>query len=162
MSKRACFLDRDGVINQERKDYVKNLDEFKVLNGVTEAIRLLKENNLVVIVVTNQSAINRGLLSVRTLHNIHNYLQNYLRKYKTFVDGFYFCPHLPSEECNCRKPKAGMLIQAAKEHDIDLKKSFFIGNEIADIQAASNAGCKGILIKEGQTLLQTVLSIYRE
>ena len=153
---KAVFLDRDGVINEERKDYVKNLDEFIILKGVSKAIKLLKEKNFLVIIVTNQSPVNRKLLTENQLNEIHNYLQVNLRKDHTTCDAIYYCPHKPEENCKCRKPKPGLLLRAAEEHSIDMKNSFLIGDSMTDIKAADTAGCKGILLKENESLLEIV------
>ena len=151
---KAIFLDRDGVINEERKDYVKNLDEFIILKGVSKAIKLLKEKNFLVIIITNQSAINRKLLTNNGLNEIHNHLQDVLKNDDTSYDAIYYCPHKPEENCKCRKPKPGLLLRAAEEHSIDMENSFLIGDSMTDIEAADAAGCKGILLKENQSLLQ--------
>ena len=152
----AIFLDRDGVINQERKDYVKNLNEFKIFSGVAEAIDLLRKKNFLIIIITNQSAINRKLLDINTLENIHIFFQEYLKKNNTSVDAIYYCPHLPEENCSCRKPKPGLILNAAKDLKIDLKKSWMIGDSQKDIEAASNAGCNSILLKSNQNLLDVI------
>ena len=152
---RAVFLDRDGVINKERKDYVKNIEEFEIFNGVSKAIKILKEKNFLVIIITNQSAINRNLLTKDKLDEIHNHLQEILKNDNTSFDAIYYCPHKPEENCDCRKPKPGLLLRAAKDHKIDLKNSFFIGDSITDIEAANAAGCNGILL-ENNSLLEKV------
>jgi|TARA_B100000745_G_scaffold279681_1_gene211345 D-glycero-D-manno-heptose 1,7-bisphosphate phosphatase len=154
--KKAVFLDRDGVINKERKDYVKSIEEFQILNNIPKSIKMLKEKGFLVIVITNQSAINRGLITIETLNEIHNYLQNFLKENNTSIDDFYFCPHRPDENCKCRKPNPGMLIKAAQEHNIDMNQSFMIGNSLTDIQAAQKSGCKGILLNQNQALLELV------
>ena len=115
-----------------------------------------KEKGFLVIVITNQSAINRGLITIETLNEIHNYLQNFLKENNTSIDDFYFCPHRPDENCKCRKPNPGMLIKAAQEHNIDMNQSFMIGNSLTDIQAAQKSGCKGILLNQNQALLELV------
>ena len=153
---KAIFLDRDGVINKERKDYVKSIEEFQILDGVPESIKMLKEKGFVVIVITNQSAINRGLVTIETLNEIHNHLQKILKDNNTSIDDFYFCPHIPDENCQCRKPNPGMLIKAVQDHDIDMNQSFMIGNSLTDIQAAQKSGCKGILLNQNQALLELV------
>ena len=117
---------------------------------------MLKEKGFLVIVITNQSAINRGLITIETLNEIHNYLQNFLKENNTSIDDFYFCPHRPDENCKCRKPNPGMLIKAAQEHNIDMNQSFMIGNSLTDIQAAQKSGCKGILLNQNQALLELV------
>ena len=142
---KAIFLDRDGVINQERKDYVKKLDEFIILDKTSDAINIIKNHGFLVIIITNQSPINRKLLSVETLNKIHEKLQSYLERYDTSFDGVYFCPHTPSENCECRKPKPGLIIQAVTDFKIDLSQSYMIGDSKTDLQAARNAGCNGIL-----------------
>ena len=153
---KAIFLDRDGVINQERKDYVK----FRILDKTSDAINIIKNNGFLVIIITNQSAINRKLLSVETLNKIHEKLQSYLEKYDTSFDGVYFCPHTPSENCECRKPKPGLILQAVTDFQIDLSESYMVGDSETDIQAARNAGCKGILLKKDQTLLEVVVGLF--
>ena len=157
---KAIFLDRDGVINQERKDYVKKLDEFRIIDKTSDAINIIKNNGFLVIIITNQSAINRKLLSVETLNKIHEKLQSYLEKYGTSFDGVYFCPHTPSENCECRKPKPGLILQAVNDFQIDLAESYMIGDSETDIQTARNAGCKGILLKKDQTLLEVVVDLF--
>lgn len=153
---RAVFLDRDGVINQERKDYVKNLKEFVIIEGIADAIKILRANNFLVIVITNQSAISRNLLSADMLNNIHKYLQDYLKKHNTSIDAIYYCPHMPEDNCSCRKPKPGLLLQAAQDFDIDLKNSWMIGNSVIDVKAAEAAGCNSILLEKDQNILQIV------
>jgi len=153
LTSKAIFLDRDGVINKERKDYVKNIKEFEINNGVAESIKFFKQHNYLLIIITNQSAIHRNLLSVSTLDEIHLHLKKYLKKNDTHLDAIYFCPHIPEENCACRKPKPGMLLQAAKDFDIDLKESWFIGDRQSDMDAAKSAGCRFYLLESGQNLL---------
>ena len=157
---KAIFLDRDGVINQERKDYVKKLDEFIILDKTSDAINIIKNHGFLVIIITNQSPINRKLLSVETLNKIHEKLQSYLERYDTSFDGVYFCPHTPSENCECRKPKPGLILQAVIDFQIDLSESYMIRNSETDVHAAKNAGCKGILLKKDQTLLEVVVDLF--
>lgn len=153
---KAIFLDRDGVINQERKDYVKNLEEFKIFENVADAISLLKKENFLIVIITNQSAINRKLLSKKNLENIHGFLKKYLEKNNTSIDAIYYCPHTPEENCSCRKPKPGLLLKASLDLDIDLKNSWMIGDSKTDIEAAKAAGCNSILLKENEKLFDIV------
>jgi D-glycero-D-manno-heptose 1,7-bisphosphate phosphatase len=153
---KAIFLDRDGVINQERKDYVKNLEEFKIFDNVADAISLLKKENFLVVVITNQSAINRKLLSIENLEKIHEFLKKYLKKNNTSLDGIYYCPHTPDECCACRKPKPGLLLKAASDLNIDLNNSWMIGDSKTDIDAAKTAGCNSILLKKNEKLFDIV------
>ena len=159
MSRIAIFLDRDGVVNQERKDYVKSISEFKIFESVPSAINLLKKNGFLIILVTNQSAINRGLITTDILNEIHDYLQDYLSKYNATIDAIYFCPHKPDENCDCRKPKPGLILKAAKELDIDLTQSWFIGDSQSDIDAAKIVGCKSFLVDEKRNLNEAVQEI---
>ena len=156
MNRKTIFLDRDGVINEEKKDYVKNLKEFKIIDGSLQAIELLKKNNFRVVVITNQSAINRGLLSVEKLNEIHDFLKSKLLELNTTLDGIYFCPHTPNENCMCRKPKPGLFEQAISELDINIKDSLMIGDSQTDIDAANKIGCKSILLNKNQNLLKVV------
>ena len=157
---KAIFLDRDGVINQERKDYVKNIEEFIIFENVSDAISLIKNHNFLVILITNQSAVNRKLLTIENLDKIHEKLQNYLKMHNTSFDHVYFCPHMPKENCNCRKPKPGLIIQAKNDFKIDLSQSFMIGDSQTDVEAAESVGCKGILLKQNQTLLESVVDLF--
>jgi D,D-heptose 1,7-bisphosphate phosphatase len=156
MNRKTIFLDRDGVINEEKKDYVKNLKEFKIIDGSLQAIKLLKKNNFRVVIITNQSAINRGLLSIEKLNEIHDFLKSKLLDLDTTLDGIYFCPHTPNENCMCRKPKPGLLQQAISELDINVKDSLMIGDSQTDIDAANKIGCKSILLNKNQNLLKVV------
>ena len=153
---KAIFLDRDGVINQERKDYVKNLEEFKIFDDVADAISLLKKENFLVVIITNQSAINQNLLTIENLNKIHKFLKKYLKKYGTYIDAIYYCPHTPKENCSCRKPKPGLLLQAASDLNINLKNSWMIGDSKKDIDAAKAVGCNSILLKQDQKLFDVV------
>ncbi|RLB04107.1 MAG: D-glycero-beta-D-manno-heptose-1,7-bisphosphate 7-phosphatase [Deltaproteobacteria bacterium] len=146
---RAVFLDRDGVINEKppEGDYVKSWEEFEFLPGVAEALRELKDRGFLVFVVTNQRGIARGLMTVEDLELIHKKMREELGKAGAAIDGIYYCPHDVKEHCICRKPKPGLLFRAAKEHDVDLQKSWMIGDSEADILAGKNAGCFTILIK---------------
>jgi D-glycero-D-manno-heptose 1,7-bisphosphate phosphatase len=155
--KKVIFLDRDGVINKERKDYVKSIEEFQILNNIPKAIKMLKGKGFLVIVISNQSAINRGLMTIKTLNEIHDHLQKILKEKDTSIDDFYFCPHRPDENCKCRKPNPEMLLRAAQKYDIDMNQSFMIGDSLTDIQAAQKAGCQGILLNSNQTLLELVI-----
>ena len=156
MKNKAVFLDRDGVINEKRNDYVKNIDEFKIFSGVGDAIKLLRDKGYLVIIITNQSAIGRKIISEKKLDEIHTELKNYLNQHDTYVDSIYYCPHTPEENCSCRKPKPGLLIKATSDFDIDLEKSYFIGDSESDLNAAKEARCKGILLENDQTLLEIV------
>lgn len=155
----AVFLDRDGVINYNRGDYVKNIKEFKIIPNVPRAIRLLNLANIKTVIVTNQSAINRGLLSIKVLDKIHSFLKDELQKYDAKVDAIYFCPHKPEDNCDCRKPKSGMILQASKDLGINCSNSLLIGDGESDMLAAKNVGMESILIQTNGDLLEIIESI---
>ena len=156
MKNKAVFLDRDGVINKKRIDHVKSVDEFKIFSNVGDAIKLLRDKGYLVIIITNQSVIGRNIISEKKLDEIHIELKNYLKQSNTYVDSIYYCPHIPEQNCDCRKPKPGLIFEACQDFDIDLKNSYFIGDSISDLDAAENAGCKGILLKQHQNLFELV------
>jgi histidinol-phosphate phosphatase family protein len=144
---RAIFFDRDGVINKKAKehDYIKNWGEFEFLPNVAEIIKKLNKNFLVII-VSNQRGIGRGLMTVNDLNDIHEKMKEELSKKGAKIDGIYFCPHTDEENCACRKPMPGMLLRAAKDFNINLSQSYMVGDSSSDVQAGKNAGCKTILI----------------
>ena len=150
---RAVFLDRDGVINRKlENDYVKSWNEFQFLPGVIEAIKAINERGYLVIVVTNQRGIAKGLMTEKDLEEIHRRILKELKKHvedpvrgSAHIDDIFYCPHDISDNCNCRKPKPGMLIQAQKKWDIDFAQSYIIGDSNSDIEAGQRVGCRGIL-----------------
>lgn len=157
---RAVFLDRDGTINKY-VGFLRNIDEFELLDGVAEAIKKINASGYLAIVVTNQPVIARGEVSFEELQEIHNKMETLLGEQGAYVDAIYFCPHHPHKgyagerpelkiDCECRKPKPGMLIQAAKDFNIDLKNSWMIGDGENDILAGKNAGCHTALIQSEQ------------
>ena len=149
---KTVFLDRDGVINKEKSDYIKSISELEIFPDVAKNIELLKNAGFLVVVITNQSAINRGLITHEMVNQIHVSIQNYLKANGTCVDGFFYCPHKPDENCNCRKPKSGLLHQAILELNIDLNSSWMIGDSNSDIEAAISIGCKAIKIDNNFSL----------
>jgi histidinol-phosphate phosphatase family protein len=160
-TRRAVFLDRDGVINKERSDYVKNKDELEIFSDTAEAIIQLKRHGFLVVVITNQSAVNRGLTNHYNVNDIHLAIQNHLSKYSTSIDAFYYCPHRPDENCDCRKPKSGLLLRASKELKIDLVSSWMIGDNDSDVIAANSVGCKALKIGPNFVLQNAVQSILK-
>ncbi|MDI6726916.1 MAG: D-glycero-beta-D-manno-heptose 1,7-bisphosphate 7-phosphatase [Smithellaceae bacterium] len=154
----AVFLDRDGTINEE-VGYLDRLDKLKLLPNVPEAVRLINEMGFKAIVVTNQSGVARGLYEESLVDEVHRQIGDALKETGAVIDGFYYCPHHPEEGrlpyrkvCSCRKPEAGMLFQAAREFNVDLGKSYMIGDTARDMEAAAAAGVKGILVKTGYGL----------
>jgi D-glycero-D-manno-heptose 1,7-bisphosphate phosphatase len=151
---RAVFLDRDGVINEDRDDYVKSWKEFIWIKGAKKAIKELNEANLLVIVVTNQSPVGRGIISSDVVKSIHEKIQGELKEMGAWIDAFYYCPALPEEGSPFRKPQPGMILQAQKEHHIELGNSYVIGDSISDIDAGLKTGCKTILVLTGKGKVQ--------
>ena len=156
---KTVFLDRDGVINKERSDYIKSISELEIFPNVAKNIELLKNAGFLVVVITNQSVINRGLITHETVDQIHDSIQNYLKTNGTSVDRFFYCPHKPNENCNCRKPKPGLLHQAILELDIDPESSWMIGDNDSDIEASTSIGCKAIKIDNNFSLGKAVRKI---
>lgn len=151
---KAVFLDRDGVINKKlpEHNYIKKWEEFKFLPNIAEAIRELNKKFLV-IVTSNQRGVGRGMMAIEDLEDIHIKMKKALQKQNARIDGIYFCPHNYKDNCNCRKPKPGMLFKAAKHFGIDLSQSYIIGDSSVDIQAGKRVGCRTILISNHKDYL---------
>lgn len=156
MIRKAVFLDRDGVINKNKDDYVKNISELEIFPNMFESIKKLKKLGFFVFVITNQSAINRGLTTHENINKIHQTIQEYLKAHDTLIDAFYYCPHTPEDQCICRKPKPGLILQATKEFNINLKYSWMIGDRDSDIKSAELAGCNSIKIQHNVRLRDAV------
>ena len=153
---KAIFLDRDGTINKY-VGFLRKEGEFELLPGVTEAVKKINESGYLAIVVTNQPVIARGEVTYSQLENIHNKMETLLGKEGAYLDGIYFCPHHPHSgyegevkelkiECDCRKPKPGMLLKAAEDLNIDLSQSYMVGDGENDIKAGKAAECKTVLL----------------
>jgi D-glycero-D-manno-heptose 1,7-bisphosphate phosphatase len=151
----AVFLDRDGTINEEM-GYINHPDRFIIFPFVAESIRIFNALKLKVIIITNQSGVARGYFSEQLLKNIHKTLMQKMVDAHAIIDAIYYCPHHPSEgnepyrkECQCRKPKPGMVMQAVKEHEIALSKSFMIGDRFRDLQFGRTLGLTTALVLTG-------------
>jgi len=158
MKKPALFMDRDGTIN-EQMGYINHMSRFLVLPRVPEAVRLLNQNHILAIVVSNQSGVARGYHPIDLVHQVHDHLQKTLKKEGAFMDGIYFCPHHPrgcipeyAKACSCRKPETGLIDQARESFDIDLANSYVVGDRYSDMEMAHRAGMRGILVKTGYGL----------
>ena len=159
MAKIAVFLDRDGVINQDT-GYVSCIDDFHFIDGAIEALQLLKKKGYSLVVVTNQSGIARGYYSEEQFMQLTEWMDWSLADRDVDLDGIYYCPHHLTageapyrQECNCRKPAPGMLLDAARELDIDLAASYMVGDKAADMQAARAAGVgHKILVRTGKAV----------
>ena len=159
-SQKAIFLDRDGTINKY-VGFLRDIDEFELIPGVAEAIKKINASGYLAIVITNQPVIARGEVTVPELQQIHNKMETLLGAEGAYLDALYYCPHHPHKgyegeipelkiDCDCRKPKPGMLVKAAEDFTIDLSASWMIGDGENDIKAGLAAGCKTALIGEGE------------
>lgn len=156
---RAIFLDRDGTMNVS-KGFISNADDLELIPGTIEAIKAINKSGALAIVITNQPVIARGECSFDELHNIHNKLKTLLGEKGAFVDDIFYCPHHPDKgfegevpelkfDCDCRKPKTGMIDEAVKKYNIDLSKSYMVGDSTMDLELARNAGVKSVLVDTG-------------
>ena len=153
---KVVFLDRDGVLNKNKDDYVKHISELEIFPFISESIKKLQSVGFKIIVITNQSAINRGLITEKHLNEIHEKIQSFLIQHNAKIDYFYYCPHTPTENCSCRKPKSGLLLKAIDDFSIDVNNSWFIGDRDSDIQAGESVGCKTLKIQNNFNLEKAV------
>jgi len=151
--KKAAFLDRDGVINRKAPagEYITRWEDLEILPGVPEAIILLTQAGYSVLAVSNQRCVAKGLLSLSELESIHERLSKELETKGATITRVYYCPHDDQTPCGCRKPAPGMLLAAASDHGIDLRKSWMIGDSDIDIEAGRNARCKTVKIGDVNT-----------
>ena len=159
---KSIFLDRDGVLNKNKDDYVKNISELEIFPYISEPIKKLQSAGFKIIVITNQSAINIGLITKKHLNEIHEKIQSFLIQHNTKIDYFYYCPHTPAENCSCRKPKTGLLLKAIDDFSIDVNNSWFVGDRDSDIQAGQSVGCKTFKIHDNITLENAVDLILKD
>ena len=168
---KAVFLDRDGTINKY-VGFLRKLDDFELLDGVSKAIKMINESGYLAIVVTNQPVVARGEVTVDELDVIHKKMETLLGQDGAYIDGLYICPHHPDSgfdgeikelkiECECRKPKPGMILKAAKDFNIDLSNSYMIGDSENDIKAGMAAGCKTRKVDEDNSLLSIINEIFK-
>ncbi len=151
--KKTVFIDRDGVINKDSSDYIKNCDEFEFIPGSLAAFKRLHQEGYDAIVITNQSVIGRQMVTHEGLDAIFNKLKKGVEDIGGKVKDIFFCPHSPDERCKCRKPLPGMILEAQKRYNINLDDSYMIGDSTKDIECAKNAGCGfSVLVKTGNGL----------
>ena len=155
--RRAAFLDRDGTVIVERQGFLVAPHQIRLINGAGEAIRALNDAGLAVVILTNQSAVARGLLDEATLGRIHSELRRRLRRQGARVDAIYYCPHHPSEgrgqylrDCQCRKPRRGMLKRATRELGLTLRGSFLVGDDLRDLLLTENSPIRPVLVTTGK------------
>jgi len=153
------FLDRDGTLNTEL-GYLDDPARLRLLPGAAEAIGLLNRRGILAIVVSNQSGVGRGYFTHDAVAAIHERLGDQLEAASVHLDGIYYCPHEPRFGCECRKPNPGMLLRAAADHGIDLRRSFIVGDKATDLEAGHRAGCRaiGVLTGYGYQLLHQAVS----
>ncbi len=144
----AVFLDRDGTLI-EQFDEITDFSQMRILRGVPEGIRLLNKSRFLVIVVTNQPVIGKGLVTKKKVDEMHMALSAQLKEEGAFIDAFYVCPHRYGENCACRKPNLGLIEAAIQEHGIDVPSSFFVGDDMRDIETGRRAKMKTILVETG-------------
>lgn len=171
--KQKCiFLDRDGTLNVY-KGFLTDIEELELVPGAAEAVKCINSSEYLAIVITNQPVIARGECSLEELEEIHNKLETLLGKEGAYIDALYYCPHHPDKgftgerpeykiDCNCRKPKPGMLLKAAEDYNIDLSQSIMIGDGKNDIEAGKAAGCETILVNEQNTLFSVVKELRKK
>ncbi len=150
MKKNVVFLDRDGVINRDSHDYITRPEAFEFLPRAREAVRDLTREGFAVIVVTNQSAVNRGWIPPEVLEAIHDRMRSACAEAGGEIMDIFHCPHTPDQGCACRKPEPGLLFQAREKYGVDLAASIMVGDSAKDIEAAKNAGCgRAVMVKTG-------------
>jgi D-glycero-D-manno-heptose 1,7-bisphosphate phosphatase len=162
--RRAAFLDRDGVLNRRAgpDDYVKSVAEFEWLAGAREAVRRLNDAGWLVLVVTNQRGIARGLMSAADVEAIHARAQRELHEIGAHVDAFYYCPHGDGDRCACRKPQPGLILRAAQDWNVDLAASFLIGDDDRDLEAARRAGVRAAKMPSDGDLREALSALLRD
>jgi len=155
MKRPVVFLDRDGTIN-EQMGYINHRERFILLPRTAEAIKLLNQNHFPAIIITNQSGVARGYYPIDLVHEIHALLKTQLAQHQAHIDGIYFCPHYAqgklaeyAVKCSCRKPATGLIEQACLNFEIDLARSYMVGDTCSDMELAHNAGLKGIMVRTG-------------
>lgn len=151
----TVFLDRDGTLNHD-SGFVKSPEELVLMPGVPQALARLRRAGARLIVLTNQSGVGRGFFSLRDLDTIHAKLRELLARHQVALDAVYFCPHHPDEQCHCRKPRRGMVDQAVADHQIDLSRSYLVGDQARDIELAHHTGIRSVLVTTGPAGLQAL------
>jgi len=143
--RKAVFIDRDGTLIEE-VNFLSRVEDLALFRYTDEAISLLKDRGYLVLVVTNQSGVGRGIYTEADMHTVHDEIQ---RRLSGKIDRFYFCPHLPDEGCRCRKPNLGMIEDACADFEIDLENSWFVGDKDLDVETGLNAGIRTLMVLTG-------------
>jgi D-glycero-D-manno-heptose 1,7-bisphosphate phosphatase len=147
---KLLILDRDGVINQDSDDFIKFPEEWQAIPGSLEAIARLCREDYRVVVITNQSGISRGYFSINTLNRIHQKMMDELNHLGGEISAIFFCPHSDADNCSCRKPQPGMFVELVERTKCNLKDVYAVGDSLRDLQAASAAGAKPVLVRTGK------------
>ncbi|BCX03889.1 MAG: D,D-heptose 1,7-bisphosphate phosphatase [Candidatus Roseilinea sp.] len=148
----AIFLDRDGVIIENCEAYVRSWDDVSFIPAALEALRAVSRSDWAIVIATNQAAVGKGIITLELAHQINQRVVTEVVRCGGRIDAAYLCPHRPDEHCDCRKPKPGMLLRAARDLGLDLSRSVMIGDAITDMEAARAAGVRGILVMTGRGL----------
>lgn len=157
----AIFIDRDGVVNKDpggwtKTNYVAEWEDFHFIPGTLKALKILKEKGIKVIVASNQGGVNKGLYTQKQLDKVNELMLQEIRKNGADVEEVFYCIHKDEDNCSCRKPKAGMLEAAAKKYNIDVRKTYFIGDDKKDVLAGKKIGCKTVLVLSGKSSRESV------
>jgi D-glycero-D-manno-heptose 1,7-bisphosphate phosphatase len=144
------ILDRDGTINHDSDQYIKSPEEWKPIKGSMEAIARLTQAGYRIVVATNQSGIARGLFDMTTLNAIHNTMHRAAAQAGGRIDAIFFCPHAADSDCECRKPRPGMLLEIARRFNVPLAEAYMVGDAVRDVQAAAAAGTRPVLVLTGK------------
>ncbi|QMT34379.1 D-glycero-beta-D-manno-heptose 1,7-bisphosphate 7-phosphatase [Conchiformibius steedae DSM 2580] len=147
---KLIILDRDGVINHDRDDFVKSADEWQPIDGSMDAIAFLTQAGYTIAVATNQSGIGRKLITVQSLSEMHAKMHKLVHQAGGEISGIWFCPHLPDHGCTCRKPKPGMVLDILERFQADAAETYLVGDSLRDLQAMAAAGGKSVLVKTGK------------
>ncbi len=147
---KLVILDRDGVINQDSANFIKNPNEWIPITGSLEAIALLNQSGFRVALATNQSGVSRGLFDMATLNSIHDKMHRELAHVGGRIDALFYCPHAADDHCDCRKPKTGMIEEIGKRFSVELNEVVAVGDSLRDLQAFADAGCQPILVRTGK------------
>jgi D-glycero-D-manno-heptose 1,7-bisphosphate phosphatase len=150
---KAIFMDRDGTVSEE-VGYMYHAGLYKPFQWTGPAVRKINESGYKAILITNQAGVERGYFPESTVHEVHDILNAELGRWSAHLDGIYFCPHRPETECDCRKPKPGMILRASRELNIELGDSYMIGDRYVDVEAAHAAGVKSVLLRSGDGLIE--------
>lgn len=156
---RVVFLDRDGVINYNRDDYVKSVSEFEFLPRAMDGLRRLKESGRTVIVISNQAGVGKGLISLESLRQIDHLMISAVTEAGGEIAAVRYCVHRPDEACDCRKPAPGLLLRAGEEFGFDPSDAFFVGDAAGDVLAGKSAGCRTVMVLSGRTSVEDAAAL---